>query len=204
MIVLISGKQGSGKTTLAESLEEHLRFRFNKKCYQHRFANVIYEMHDECRMILRSYGIEPKPEKDGELLQFLGTNWGRKNYGDNVWAKCTRSAVDKILKASPNTVHIISDCRFRNEFSFFPDALRVRLTCSKEVRKARCESWRENDTHPSEVDLDGFEDRFDLVLDTGIYNVGHCVDLILHKILNNTFIEKRTLDEPEETKIQLS
>jgi hypothetical protein len=80
-------------------------------------------------------------------------------------------------KPDDMVLFIVSDCRFRNEFDGFPDAFKVRLECDRDIRKSRCSQWRENDTHISETDLDGYaeEGKFDCVIDTGDLTVQECL-----------------------------
>jgi len=109
----------------------------------------------------------PRVEKDGLLLQLLGTEWGRKKHGENVRIDAVKHKIAELasrFKEREKYLVIIDDCRFPNEFDAFPEALRVRLTASEDVRKARTVSWRENTKHPSETSLDDREDDFDLLL----------------------------------------
>lgn len=196
MIVLISGKQGSGKTTLTKELLEALgmvRVEF-------RFAKVIYDIHDKIREMINDFGIET-PEhvkvKDGKLLQFLGTELGRNTYGEDVWVRITRRIVDTLIEKYGNypqpLLIVVSDCRFKNEFEAFPEALRVRLECVKEVRKGRCEQWRDTDTHPSETDLDDhvYAGKFDLIFDTEFTDASQVSTKILQVLKDGNWVGKR-------------
>jgi uridine kinase len=191
-IILISGKQGSGKTTLANNIEK----LFNQIAIpkyvvlQVKFADVIYEMHDSIWEILNKYGFKNPQAKSGDLLQYLGLQFGRKVLGEDVWAKVCRTKTDNILK-HPNYLNInlqpiviIDDLRFINEFDIFPDAFRVRLECPEDIRKVRCSAWRENTTHPSEIDLDDYSIRgkFDLYFDTERANSEECAKYVLENI----------------------
>lgn len=191
MIVMISGRMGSGKTTLALALENAIKTSIQSKVIQTRFAEVIYEIHDECRLVLSKYDIEVPKEKDGDLLQYLGTEWGRKKYGEDIWCKTTKSLVDQLEKKFPQAIIIISDCRFKNEFDYFSEALRIRLVCDRDIRKSRCESWRDKENHPSEIDLDEWENEFDLKFDTGVKSVEECVSEILYEISTRSFMGRR-------------
>jgi hypothetical protein len=101
-----------------------------------------------------------------------------------------------LIKEAPGIVFIVADCRFQNEFDAFPEALRVRLTASEDVRRTRTNSWRENTSHPSEIDLDGYEaeGKFDLVFDTSTAERNtpeHCAEMILAQLQKQSWIEKR-------------
>lgn len=193
--VLISGKMGSGKTTLFAHLKEiYLEKRWVVR--ELRFAKLIYDMHDFCLNRLSESGIV-RPDKDGLLLQLLGTDWGRKTYGENVWVNALRHEYsvfhDDITYQESNALIIISDCRFKNEFQAFPEALRVRLFCSEDVRKRRADGWRENTRHQSEIDLDAYAEAglFDLIVDTQSTSINGMVDLVKAQLDKGVWIEKR-------------
>lgn len=169
-VILISGKQGAGKTTLANMLQKNLMNYTSTKVEMLAFADTLYRMHDFCLGVLSDSGFDRGLKKDGELLQWLGTEWGRKIDKD-IWVKIVQTRINRIMSNTwaENNIFIISDCRFENEIDNFPDALKIRLTASEAVRKPRCSYWRENSNHPSEVGLDAYEsqEKFDLVYDTG-------------------------------------
>lgn len=194
-VVVISGKMGSGKTTLATALARCAHRHPHVRAVVMNFADTIYEIHDFARGRMKDLGL-PTPEglevKDGSLLQFLGTEWGRKTYGQGVWAEALVGRIGKFLalsgEAFASYLFIIPDCRFKNELAAFPDALKVRLECPREVRKARCSQWRENDLHQSEVDLDewvgitGLPEKFDMYFDTNTMPPEGIAELIYHKV----------------------
>lgn len=156
MIILISGKQGSGKTSLSESLMTRLESVAGTK-----FAQVLYEMHYAVLKIANRCGFDIKLDK--RLLQILGTEWAR-GIDQNFWVKCAIKEVEKFYAEGFKLV-IIDDCRFKNEFEL-EGAIKIRLECPAEVRKERCSQWRDNENHQSEIDLDDWVDRFDLVINT--------------------------------------
>lgn len=195
-VVLISGKQGSGKTTLAEAIR---RMMFNDRAVVEHitFAEPLYRIHDFAMGILKDAGIERNIVKDGPLLQLIGTEWGRNTIDPNIWAKVLKGKVERrggqILKNAERVIFLVSDCRFRNEFDIFPDALRVRLDCPNEIRRIRCSMWRENDQHPSETDLDGYaaDGRFDMYFDTYLHGTEHCATLVCAQLDKRVWLEKR-------------
>lgn len=187
-VILLSGKMGSGKSTLQNNLKRWLSVRGDKVDILN-FADVLYQIHDSCINIINRY-IEPRNiVKDGPLLQLLGTEWGRKTISEDIWVKCLQKKVEQ----SSARYIIVGDCRFQNEFNAFPNALRVRLLCNREERKRRCSMWRDNEAHPSEIDLDGYSDseKFDLYLHTDIDGAEQLVHLVVAQLQKNSWIEKR-------------
>lgn len=135
---------------------------------------------------LDHYGFKRDIVKDGRLLQLLGTEWGRQTLGNDIWVQI---ALNRIAEAEHKGVDLvlIGDCRFANELDAFKDlsgAVRVFLSCSREVRKDRCSQWRDDEFHPSETGLDGYEEqvKFDLVLDTAILSPERCLEKILGEL----------------------
>lgn len=201
-IVLISGPQGSGKTTTQNLLATRWQERMEQTVYCVNFADILYEMHNSVLSILEQYWPKRDLVKDGPLLQVLGTDWGRKTIDENIWVKCLQNKLKKRRAddfsggAVPELV-IVGDCRFENEFDGFPEALRVRLECPEEDRKKRCSMWRDNTKHPSEISLDRYaaEGRFDLYLRTDNTDPEACVTLIMAQLQKNVWSEKRKAPE---------
>lgn len=152
---VFSGKMGSGKSTYSSAVEKF----FGKRAHRVKFADVLYQLHDVCLPILKATGVRPMDmTKDGELLQILGTEYGRNKLGENVWVDACKRTVDKILAEDPENIVIIDDCRFENEFNaFHNDSHMIRLVCPEEVRKQRCSYWRDQTNHISETGLDEYE-----------------------------------------------
>lgn len=198
-IIMLSGKQGSGKSTISEALKEYWFNKHHKNMVsQLKFAGVLYEMHDAVLNVLHKYMAPRQIVKDGPLLQLLGTEWGRKTIGENIWVELMNAQIYKKIIDCPIGLHshgllIIDDCRFENEFDALPDALRVRLRAEEGARKARCSMWRENTNHPSETGLDDYavQGQFDLYLSTDTETVGHCVTMIAAQLDKNNWVEKR-------------
>lgn len=170
VVLLFSGKQGSGKTTLMNKVFEEIMEGGNYRPVNVIFADTIYKIHDFAIKLLEERGIKRDIVKDGKLLQLLGTEWGRQ-INENIWVECLKGQMKTIRADTPESIplaFIVSDCRFQNELAGFPEAFKVRLEASKEVRQVRCSQWRDTDNHPSEIDLDvsAKEGKFDLYLDT--------------------------------------
>lgn len=167
-IILLSGKQGAGKSTTAQAILKIAKASGHYSFVEIlKFAGPLYTLHEYILNKMESMNGQKRLKKDGKLLQLLGTEWGRESFGVNVWVDIMKRKINS-WPYSGRRLIIIDDCRFENEFDAFPEALRVRLWASEEIRKLRTESWRENTNHPSEIGLDHYEaqGKFDLVLST--------------------------------------
>jgi hypothetical protein len=158
MIILISGRLGSGKSRLAEELTKSIP----NSCIV-KFADPLYAIHESVRETLKSYDSDFKGI-NRDLLQDLGI-WGRKQ-DEKFWVNIARKRVDKILKEHPDATVIADDLRFPNEFMAFADAFTIRLKASEECRVRRAQKLG-NLNHVSETAMDAFSDNmFSLILDT--------------------------------------
>lgn len=187
MIILISGKQSSGKTELVNSLNR----KFNK-FLPIKFAKPLYEIQDLMYKYLEQYGI-PYEEKDGEFLQFIGEH-GRKKFGEDVWVNIAAKKIEEFGEQNKDAFICIDDCRHTNEFDKLLGILKIRLECREEVRKARCSHWRKDTSHPSEVGLDGYSrmGKFNLYIDTEFRGKEETLDMALRAI--DEFSKKGVLD----------
>jgi len=109
---------------------------------------------------------KPKPRK---RLQFLGTDGARKRIDDQIWIKIA----DAKSKKDPNTVWIIDDCRFKNEFEWFDrnNWQSIFLFISKETQEARIKKlYGEFDKsvleHPSEKEIDSIRVPTECIVDS--------------------------------------
>jgi hypothetical protein len=181
MIFLISGKQGSGKSTLTTNLTVQL-----KAAGYHvlglKFADPLYRMHDRVLGVLSEEYEMEVPKKDGKLLQLLGTEWGRQVHGENVWVNLAKRKIGLFMDGpeQDKRIAIIDDCRFKNELFGFPEAFKVRLTCGREVRKVRADAWRDTENHQSEIDLDDVpHTAWDLVIHTDATPADQTTQLVI-------------------------
>jgi phosphomevalonate kinase len=162
-LILISGKQGSGKTTLAKSLQLYLG---KDECRIMSFASplrvLVKRLKDEAvdiGIVEDADEIESRP-----LMQYLGTDWARAIDYD-VWVKIVKKRMSVLSDATKYVV--IDDMRFKNEFEAFPDAFKIRLECDEKIRIGRAKYWGDP-SHKSECDLDYFaqSSSFDLNIET--------------------------------------
>lgn len=198
-IILLSGKQGAGKTTIAQALADAWISKPAHKVAVMKFAEPLYWMHDAVLEVLSDFWPDRGLKKDGPLLQLLGTEWGRKTIDENVWVKILQNRIEKeksdfgYRETAHKRLIIIEDCRFENEFDAFPEALRIRLRAEEGCRKKRCEMWRENVNHPSEIGLDNYnvQGKFDMFLNTDDWTLENCLEKVLLKLDENDWISKR-------------
>lgn len=198
-ILIISGKQGSGKTTLQKAMTEYWYRRHQRGASCLNFADPIKEMHDAVLNVLHKNWPDRGLVKDGPLLQLLGTEWGRRTIDDGIWIKIMKERLSKVAetnrlaKIHENSLVIIGDCRFLNEFEAFPEALRVRLECPENIRRGRAEMWREHTNHASEIGLDDVASHgeFDILLNTSKTDVAGCVSLLTVALEKGDWVGRR-------------
>ena len=181
-VVLISAKQGAGKSTLARNLKSKLEESGNK-VETLAYANVLYKMHFAIRSILQSFGADDMPADkiDGPLLQILGTEWGRRIRHNDIWVNVLKKRVTE-----PGTFYLIDDCRMQNEMDAFNcsefKVLKIRLEAPEHVRQLRAKKWRINTNHLSEIGLDHYN-AWDLKLDTESLKADETCSLVMQQIL---------------------
>lgn len=179
--ILLSGKMGSGKSSVASLILPLLTHRTSPTTTAHlTFSSPLYNMHDYILTLLSLNSSSPnsspksplssfKPSKNGELLQYLG-DFSRKVMGPKILVDIAKRYEESFhrlpISLNQDSYLLISDLRLQTELEAFPDAYLVRLECDRNIRKSRCESWRENEEHITEVDLDDCFDLFDLVINT--------------------------------------
>lgn len=169
-VILISGKQGAGKTTLANYLVSIL-----PKATRISFADPMRALVKGMLATAKDIDLElPEQAETRVLMQVIGTEWGRESIDDLIWVKYAL----KKTQSSEFSTFIFDDNRFKNEFDAFPNAIRLRLECSSDLREKRAKYWG-NPDHRSEVELDDYHKKFDAVFDTS-----RDVDQTMHSVRN--------------------
>lgn len=148
-IVGVSGYAKSGKSTVAEFLiAEHGFKRF-------KFADILKDM-------LRAVGLTDA-HIEGDLkevptdalcgktprqaMQSLGTEWGRKCMGDDLWVNLWEQRVMEYLAGSADALVVVDDVRFPNELQ------RV-LRLGGVVLRIERPGIAPTNSHPSETAID--------------------------------------------------
>jgi hypothetical protein len=172
-IVAFSGLMHSGKTTCAEILETHLAMSI----YYPKMIKFAQPLYDIQNYVYERTRLEKPKTKDRELLQYLGTEWGRKKDTDlwiNLWRQEVRTYRFK-TSSMPDDVHIVicDDLRFENEARQVKElgGIVINVTAPDEIRHERNPSAFLNTGHSSEKPLP------EELIDLNIYNAQDVADL---------------------------
>ena len=169
-LIGISGKIGSGKSTLSEMIEKHLydiiyTNNSNSTIFnieQKFFASNVKKIHElltghpgytqeNKNLFLEEYGFNV-----GIGLQKIGEGL-RELYHPDVWI------ISTLTNLYPTTVTIINDCRYPNEVTAIKDRGGIVIRLNGDPAKVRENSLRDHN-HSSEIALDTC-DKFDIVFD---------------------------------------
>jgi hypothetical protein len=125
MLIGLCGPAGAGKNTLAELLTDSDRCSF----HQLAFADPLYE----CISVITGISVAGLQQRDAkeavipwlgksprQMLQTLGTEWGRETVNPHIWI---RIAIERAIPhlATGRGV-VITDVRFDNEAQAIVDA----------------------------------------------------------------------------------
>lgn len=110
-VILVSGKAGSGKDTVAQMLKEKLEDFPAMTVFKYGFANPI-------KFIAKSFfgWNGEKDDRGRKLLQQLGSV-GRE-YDSHIWVKHFLQQLDKHADMFPFNFAVVSDWRFPNEYNY--------------------------------------------------------------------------------------
>lgn len=117
-ILGLTGAAGAGKNTVADILFRHgfTNFGFADPVYR-AVASVLGVSPD----LLRDRAAKERPiewlgKSPRELLQTLGTEWGRNTIRDDIWIQIAMRQVEKVLAYQKGQGGVIlTDVRFTNE-----------------------------------------------------------------------------------------
>lgn len=174
-LIAISGKMGSGKDTLTNII---LNYFINKniKCKNIKFADnlkkssslitntTIFDNYNNKDVLIENLNMSI-----GRFQQIFGTLM-RENVNSDIWVY---PVIDFYLN-NPDTICVISDCRFKNEAKMIKNNGGLIFRINKENKS---ENTRDSE-HISETDMDDYCD-YDLVIN----NNGSIEDL--EKIINS-------------------
>jgi hypothetical protein len=168
MIIGLCGLAGSSKDTVSAILSRHHRFAAIS------FAGPIYKAVSEITGLapqeLKDRDLKERPipwlgKSPRELLQTLGTEWGREMVCDDIWIKIAMRRASEYERSSWHVV--ITDVRFQNE----AEAIRCAGGQVWHVRRSAAGLHGATALHPSEA---GIPDR---LIDQVIWNDGELEDL---------------------------
>lgn len=152
-LIGLTGRAGCGKDTVARILCETQGFVQIALADPLRDGlKAMFGLSDDqiSRRDLKETRIDWLGKSPRELMQTLGTEWGREQVSADIWLRVARRRIEKI-KASPPCLHIngivISDIRFENE----ADWLRAQGGCVWHIhRPAGCVLSIHTAAHSSE------------------------------------------------------
>ena len=179
--IAISGKMGSGKTTLYEALA-----KFHNRNHYMRYGteeDVVhrFSLADPVKEIAINYFGMPVNKKDRKLLQQIGQKF--RSIEENVWVRLMIEKVEyQELEQELWTTQsrlweagICDDVRFPNEVEALKESgwIMIRLNVSEEEQKRRLkcaygEGWKvhwKNRNEISETALDNYDFDWDYVFD---------------------------------------
>lgn len=173
MIIGLTGKKQSGKSTVASYLEQEHVFLPMAFATPLKTALVVMfgwsERHmegDLKEVIDPLTGVTPR-----HAMQTLGTEWGRNLIHPDIWLRL----MEHNIKANPNTDIVITDVRFENEATLIRNLGGVIVHVSRESEHV--------DLHQSEAGIKIDEARDYIVRnDKDIPALYQYVDVILELI----------------------
>lgn len=122
-LVGVTGRAGSGKSTLARFLAGHgfVEVAIADPVKQGLAAmlgipRAAMEDPDLKAAPLHPYGVTPR-----QLMQTLGTEWGRRHVGEDVWVKRLESRLVSLWSEGFERI-VVSDVRMENEAEFIRSA----------------------------------------------------------------------------------
>lgn len=163
MIISLSGKKQSGKTSIARHLVE--KHGFVEVSWAAPLKEIIgkqllglsneqlYGTEQDKETIDPRWGMSPR-----DLLQKIGTDLFRDHFMEDFWVKVGTEKIKQLIIEDKNIV--IPDTRFPNELKAVEDL------GGRTVRMKRID-YPTHDQHPSETALDGAFFEFEVSANSG-------------------------------------
>lgn len=185
-IIGVSGKIGSGKTTVTQYLIDNLRYEFVERSFAYKVKQIASIL---CGLPMEDMISQEGKNKRleafggitvGELQQIIGTDMFRQKFSEDVWI------TSLFLDYKPDEYWIVSDVRFKNEADYIRKIGGTLIRLEGDPAGVRAASNR-NLNHPSETDLDDYE-HFDIVMETSSNELGTLKLKMLATVVANVIV----------------
>lgn len=178
MFILIVGKAGSGKSTIAKYISDKYHFKtFSLGDYVKKFLVETSELLGNPIDIHDLYDINKK-DKYRHQMQYIATELCRNYFGCNCWCKLL---LEKIKQSKEINV-IIDDIRFINEMIFFTknqnDIITIKITKSAQMPNS-CQNDDLN--HISETELEHINCMYNIINNSTLDDLYKKIDDIMKK-----------------------
>lgn len=196
VVILISGKAGSGKSTVAGEITKKLQKIENLTVMPYGFADPI-------KYIAKAYfGWDGEKDNKGRrLLQQIG--FIGREYNEDLWVEHFIKQLDKRAGIYPFNFAVISDWRFPNELNFLEknpllDTITIRVFGRGGLQGANANDVSETSllevgdevlTAPTDLDETGFYYDFQINNDCSLEELDTKIDTILSYISKQYIVE---------------
>jgi len=181
IIIGISGKIGSGKDTVTNSIIKNFKeYKFKNKKFAHYVKKICALLTGINLKVLTNRQTKEKYLEDwgmtvGRMFQLIGTESIRNNLHPDAW-------ILTLVANSKGQNVIISDVRFKNEANYIKNNGGILIRLEGDPKEIRGKDGRDLN-HISETDLDDYED-FDIIWNNKppIENLKNLMKIIKDKI----------------------
>jgi len=194
MYIILCGRQGSGKTTVAEALKAYYSYR-GTACFAYDFMQPVQEVHDAAFIALQRYGMPHPPEDLYSRLPYQYIySWLEMLLPTYANAELTK-VIQRWDDLKMYHIAVVHGMTKPAQLEKYLTGFKVLLTCNVDERNRRITTAGGSSAfclrdynHPIEAGFDdcAVSDIFDLVVDTGMMtpdkvasHIGEC----LHKKL---------------------
>ena len=192
ILIGLTGQMGVGKSTAIKLLEKILV----RNAQVVKFAQPLYDMQEYIYGRIESTYKRPVSFiKDRTLLQWLGTDWGRRTIHQDIWIDLWKNTV----KAYPASLVICDDVRFDNEANAVLKEGGILLKITSDKNTARIDTTTGIAKHASEagvtptlitelVENNGTLEEFERALRLAIFS---SMDLLLDLTPTSRYVENK-------------